>query len=1108
MANGSDREEQVSALVDAARRQARSRARDAKIAVGTDAAQVRLPRARDLPPAGSFPGYEITHEVHRGGQGIVYQATQTSTRRAVAIKVMREGPFVGPTDRARFEREVEILAQLKHPNIVAIHDSGHSAGLFFYVMDYIAGEPLDAYLARDKHSIRELLGLFVKICEAVNAAHLRGVTHRDLKPSNIRIDASGEPHVLDFGLAKLAAHEPTDASRPQVMTMTGQFIGSLPWASPEQAEGVPGKIDIRTDVYSLGVILYQMLTGRFPYDVLGPMRDVLDRIMNTDPARPSSIRQQINNEVETIVLKCLQKEPERRYQTAGELARDIQRYFRGEPIEAKRDSVGYLLRKQIRRHWAQLAAALTFVFLLIAALVITTSLYFDAEEARTAEAKARAEAEASEKRARDEAYIANIIAAQTALSTSKVELVRQRLDAIRPEFRNWEWCYLYAESDKSLATFEGDERGVNSVAISPDGARLALGGVDGTVRLCDATTGAELAVLRGHEGGVGAVAFSPAGTRLASGSGSADPTVRLWDTTTDAVTELAVLEGHDAGICCVAFRSDSARLASGSHDKTVRLWDVITCKQLAVLEGHSDSVYSLAFSPTGASLASGSRDATVLLWDTTTDAVTELAVLKGHDAAVCCVAFRSDSARLASGSHDKTVRLWDVMTYKQLAVLEGHSDAVYSLAFGPSGAPLASGSHDKTVRLWDVTTQEQLAILRGHEAPVISVVFSPDGARLVSGSDDGTVRLWDATADKLALLRGHEDTVNAVAFSPDGARLASGGHDRTIRLWDTTTGDELAVLSGHEDAVSSVAFGPNDTRLASGSNDGTGRLWDTMTGEPVAVLDEHDDRVHSVAFSPDGARLASASLDGTVRLWDATADPVAEMTVLRVHEEGISSVAFNANGTHLALGSRDGTVFLWDPSSGKPPAVLGGHEESISSVAFSPDGTRLASGSLDGALRLWDAATGNELANPSGHEDAVWSVNFSPDSTRLASGSADGTVRVWDVASGDQLMVLRGQEDAAAWSVAFSPDGDRLACVAGDAVRLYDAVPYEIRFRQRQDKLAARPEAKQRVDALFLELNDAKAVAQRLRGDRSLIEPLRQAALDLVLQRSAAEAQH
>ncbi len=346
-------------------------------------------------PMESIPGYEILREIHRGGQGVVYQAIQIATKRRVAIKVMKEGPFAGKRDKMRFEREVQVLGALRHPNIVNIHDSGIAKGNFYYVMDYISGQPLDVYMVNRKDSIEGTLRLFVKIAEAVNAAHIRGVIHRDLKPGNIRIDTEGEPHILDFGLAKMAVGQVTDESRPQMMTVTGQFVGSLPWSAPEQAEGIPNKIDIRTDVYALGVILYQMLTGAFPYQVMGTMREVLDNVIHAEPTRPSTVRKEIDDEVQTILLKALSKERERRYQSAGELARDLQRYLDGEPIEAKRDSTWYIINKNLRRH-RMLVGTVSIIFVLITAgLISSTILWRRAAAMQEAEAVARREAQAN-----------------------------------------------------------------------------------------------------------------------------------------------------------------------------------------------------------------------------------------------------------------------------------------------------------------------------------------------------------------------------------------------------------------------------------------------------------------------------------------------------------------------------------------------------------------------------------------------------------------------------------------------------------------------------------------------------------------------------------------
>ena len=331
------------------------------------------PLSPDSVSRDSIPGYRIERKLSEGGQGVVYLAIQESTRRRVALKMMRGGAFTSRGDKARFDREVQVLGRLSHPNIVAIHDSGSVLGGQFFVMEYIAGRPLDQYTqAPDApRSIADTLRLFGKVCAAINAAHLAGIIHRDLKPSNILVDSAGEPHILDFGLVKV----PLDDPEVSLMTMTGHFVGSLPWASPEQAEGASDRIDMRTDVYSLGVILYQMLTGRFPYDVTGDMREVLERIIHAEPRRPRGLRREIDDETETIVLKCLNKDRERRYQSAGELARDIQNCLNGLPIEAKRDSYGYLMRKQLRRHKVPVAVGVGFLVLILVGLVTSVTLW-------------------------------------------------------------------------------------------------------------------------------------------------------------------------------------------------------------------------------------------------------------------------------------------------------------------------------------------------------------------------------------------------------------------------------------------------------------------------------------------------------------------------------------------------------------------------------------------------------------------------------------------------------------------------------------------------------------------------------------------------------------
>lgn len=387
------------------------------------------PRQDELPTKDAFPGYEIQREIHRGGQGVVYLANQINAKRRVAIKVMHGGATLGSKGRVRFEREVQLLGQLNHPNIVKLHDSGVTAdGSFFYVMDYISGKALDEILREQRREARgaavtttvrsrsrsraegiedieTTLRFFAKVCDGVNAAHLKGVIHRDIKPANVRVDLSGEPVLVDFGLAKVTAGAESDIDPSNPMTMTGQFIGSLPWASPEQAVGSGDAIDLRSDVYSLGVMLYQLLTGgKFPYTVIGNMRDVLDNIQRAEPTRPSTVRRQINDEVETIVLKALAKDRERRYQSAGELARDVRRYLSGEPIEAKRDAGWYVIRKALNKHKFAVAFAATVGVLITGSAVGMTGLWRQAEGARAVAVVERDRAEENLDAVRDLAH--------------------------------------------------------------------------------------------------------------------------------------------------------------------------------------------------------------------------------------------------------------------------------------------------------------------------------------------------------------------------------------------------------------------------------------------------------------------------------------------------------------------------------------------------------------------------------------------------------------------------------------------------------------------------------------------------------------------------------
>ncbi|EDR10450.1 mycorrhiza-induced NACHT/WD-repeat protein [Laccaria bicolor S238N-H82] len=595
-----------------------------------------------------------------------------------------------------------------------------------------------------------------------------------------------------------------------------------------------------------------------------------------------------------------------------------------------------------------------------------------------------------------------------------------------------------------------------SVAFSTDSTRIVSGSKDKSVRVWDASTGAELKVLNGHMKAVNSVAFSTDGTRIVSGSvwdASTGAELKVlnghkmvWDASTGA--ELKVLNGHMKAVNSVAFSTDGTRIVSGSYDKSVRVWDVSTGAELKVLNGHMEAVKSVAFSTDGTCIVSGSSDKSVQVWDASTGA--ELKVLNGHKYGVNSVAFSTDGTHIVSGSSDKSVRVWDASTGAELKVLNGHMKAVNSVAFSTDGTRIVSGSYDKSVRVWDVSTGAELKVLNGHMEAVKSVAFSTDGTCIVSGSSDKSVQVWDAsTGAELKVLNGHKYGVNSVAFSTDGTHIVSGSSDKSVRVWDASTGAELKVLNGHMKAVNSVAFSTDGTRIISGSYDKSVRVWDVSTGAELKVLNGHMKAVNSVAFSTDGTRIVSGSYDKSVRVWDAStgaelkvwdASTGAELKVLNGHMEAVCSVAFSTDGTRIVSGSYDKSVRVWDVSTGAELKVLNGHMHRVKSVAFSTDGTCIVSGSSDKSVQVWDASTGAELKVLNGHKYGVNSVAFSTDGTHIVSGSSDKSVRVWDASTGAELKVLNGHMKAVN-SVAFSTDGTRIVSGSADSsVRVWDAL--------------------------------------------------------------------